>query len=103
MDLEDDKRLEGMDLVLVSIVVDPLPEVKKEMEEQGIAAKSPVVSDRSKGICGSYGINCQHMGGKPGHAFVLVDKEGRIKWQKDYGGLMYVEVDELLREVAPRL
>lgn len=92
--------------MLVTMVVDPLPAMQKELEQLRLAPKGPVVSDRSGAICdsyASYGVNCQHMGGKPGHAFVLVDKEGQIKWQKDYGGQMYVEVDEVVATIGPRL
>ncbi len=46
--------------------------------------------------------------GEPGHTFVLVDGDGRVRWIRDYGapengGLMYVEVDELVAELAAQL
>jgi|GEM_PF-2942796 len=43
-------------------------------------------------------------GGEPGHVFVLVGKDGLVKWIRDYGAeTMYVEVDELYQEVSRRL
>lgn len=46
--------------------------------------------------------------GGPGHTFVLVDKEGVVRWIQDYGakengGRMYVPLDELYTEVSGRL
>ncbi len=43
------------------------------------------------------------MGGKPGHVFVLVDTDRKIRWTKDYGGVMYVEPKEIDAEVAKAL
>jgi hypothetical protein len=38
--------------------------------------------------------------GEPGHTFVLIDRDGVIRWIRDYGapengGLMYVDPDEI--------
>ena len=46
--------------------------------------------------------------GEPGHTFILVGAKGKIAWIRDYGapengGLMYVPVDELTREVDRHL
>ncbi len=46
--------------------------------------------------------------GEPGHTFILVDADGEIAWLRDYGapqngGLMYVPVDELVRQMAASL
>lgn len=102
VDLENDRRYAEMDLALLPIMVNPLPELKKELEEQGIDPNSPVLSDRSKSTCAAYRVDCQMHGGNPGHVFVLVDKGGKIRWEKDYGGRMYVEPDELFSELARR-
>ena len=90
---------------LVSIAVDPLAELAPEVQQSGI--QSTFLSDEDGQITKAYGIPLTH-GGDPGHTFVLVGKDGLVKWIKDYaapenGGLMYVEVEELYREVIDRL
>ena len=82
-------------------MVDPLPDLEAEVRKYGTSA--PVASDRDKKVCGSYRVNCSHMGGKPGHTFVLVGTDGNYKWFRDYGSLMYVQPEEIYREVAGRL
>jgi hypothetical protein len=47
--------------------------------------------------------------GEPSHTFVLVNANGEIAWLKDYGApdnpnrTMYVEINELYREVKETL
>ena len=46
--------------------------------------------------------------GEPGHTFAVVDGDGKLAWLADYGaaqngGTMYVEVDEMVREVKASL
>jgi hypothetical protein len=47
--------------------------------------------------------------GEPGHTFVLVDKEGKIRWIRDYGApdlaerTMYVPLDEMVQQVRDSL
>jgi hypothetical protein len=46
--------------------------------------------------------------GEPGHTFVLVDEAGKIAWVKGYGtpengGVMWVDPDEIVREIEPHL
>ncbi len=100
MDLERDGRLKELDVELISVMVDPLPSLTAEVKKYGIS--SPVVSDSDRKVCASYRVNCQSMGGKPGHTFVLVGKDGMFKWFRDYGALMYVQVDALHDEFARR-
>ena len=94
-----------MDVALLSIAVDSRGELGQETERPNI--QTPILSDEDAAVTKSYGIPLSH-GGEPGHTFVLVGKDGRVKWAKDYaapqnGGLMYVKVDELRREVASKL
>ena len=94
-----------MDVSLLKISVDPLDELRRERDRLGI--QTPILSDEDLSVVKAYGLPLTH-GGEPGHIFVLVGKDGRVKWVKDYGapengGLMYVQVEELRREVASRL
>ena len=51
----------------------------------------------------AYSIPLAH-GGEPGHVFVLVGKDGLIKWIRDYSAeTMYVEPNEVYQEVSRRL
>lgn len=101
MDLEKDGRLKGKKVQLLSVMVDPPSALAPEVGKYEI--KTPVLTDTTRSTCSSYRINCQAMGGKPGHAFVLIGKDGNIKWTKDYGSLMYVDVDTIYQEVAKRV
>ena len=94
-----------MDVALLSIAVDSKEELGREAKKLNI--QTPMLSDEDAQVTKSYGIPLSH-GGEPGHTFVLVGKDGRVKWAKDYaapqnGGLMYVQVDELRREVTSKL
>lgn len=94
-----------MGVVLLKVSVDSTQELGEEAERLDI--QTPMLSDEDAAVTTAYGIPLAH-GGEPGHTFVLVGKDGRVKWAKDYaapenGGLMYVEVDELRREVSARV
>ncbi len=90
-----------MRVAVLSIMINPLAALQAEVTRFKIT--TPVLSDQNKLACASFNIDCASMGGVPGHAFVLVDKDGMIKWRKDYGGVMYVKVDEVDQEVSRAL
>ncbi|MBI2912915.1 MAG: peroxiredoxin family protein [Chloroflexi bacterium] len=104
VDLEADwERFKALDLELVSIMVDPLPELKSWAADYGIT--TVVASDESKSVPNAYDAMeaSMHPGAKPGHTFVLVNKEGQIIWRRDWighGQAMYYEVDEIYKDVA---
>lgn len=76
-------------------------------EEYGISG--PLVSDEGAAISNAYGVmRWATPGGKPGHTFVLVDRQGIVKWIQDYGaeengGRMYVPVAELVAALRQAL
>ena len=104
VDLEADwGRFEGLNVELVSIMVDSLPELKAEAQARGITGI--LASDPDKSASQKYGAleASMHPGVKPGHTFVLVNKYGRIIWRWDWighGKPMYLEVDELYNSVS---
>ncbi len=99
VDLEADwLRFESLDLEMVSVMVDPLSQLKAEAAQDGITGI--LASDEDKSVSNTYEAMeaSMHPGVKPGHSFVLVDKAGRIIWRWDWPGHgvpMYVEVDDL--------
>jgi len=103
VDLEDDwGRFEALDLELVSIMVDPMDEMKAEAQQLGIT--TTLAADEDKAVSTAYEAMeaSMHPGVKPGHTFVLVNKAGEMIWRWDWighGKPMYVEVDDLYSDV----
>lgn len=104
VDLEEDwRRFEALDLELVSIMVDPMDELKAEVFSRGITGI--VAADEDKAVSTAYDAMeaSMHPGIKPGHTFILVNKAGQMIWRWDWighGKPMYVEVDDLYKDVS---
>ncbi len=107
MDLESSPDFQSLDVALVSIAIDPVADLSQAVKEFGIS--TPLLSDEGRTVSESYGVLQWAMpNGEPGHTFVLVGKNGKVKWVRDYGapengGLMWVSVDVLYQELASRL
>ena len=107
VDLESSPEFQSLDVALVSIAIDPVADLSLAESQYGVS--TPLLSDEQSEVSESYGVLQWAMpNGEPGHTFVLVGKNRQVKWVKDYGapengGLMYVAVDELFREIAALL
>ena len=90
---------------LVSVGVDSAAALRFEADRLNI--QTPFLSDPDRSVSQSYGLPLK-WSGKPGHIFVLVGKDGVIKWVKDYAipgdnAVMYVSPDELNSEISRHL
>ncbi len=107
MDLEQQwQQFADLDIEMVSIMVDPLPELEAEAAARGITGT--VASDADKLVSERYEAMdaSMHPGVKPGHTFVLVLKGGQLSWRSDWighGKPMYLEVDEVYDSVKKAL
>lgn len=107
VDLQADHEFLSRDIALVSIARDDLQELDAAGREFNITI--PLLSDPDNAVAGAYGVlRWAVPSGEPGHTFVLIGKDGRIKWTKDYGaaengGRMYVPVAELNQELGTLL
>ncbi len=119
-------KFEAMDMELVTIAVDPLNAMKKNAKRFGITL--PILEDADLKVSTAYDVltDSMHPGSRPGHTFVLVNKDGNIVWKKPYfeasgstkmtmmgmememgmdmgkpgANFMYVPVDKLLADIA---
>jgi peroxiredoxin Q/BCP len=87
---------------IVSVTGDPLHLIEQKVADEGI--KSPVLSDPGYTVSDSYDARAYGMmnGQMAGHSFILVGKDGRIRWRADYGGAnytMFVPTDVLLQHL----
>lgn len=104
MDLEENwEQFEALDVQLVSIMVDPPAELAAEAERRGIW--TTVAADEDRSVSQAYEAleRSMHPGIKPGHSFLLVNKRGEIIWTWEWlghGKPMYLEVDEISRQVS---
>ncbi|HEV8571564.1 MAG TPA: redoxin domain-containing protein [Actinomycetota bacterium] len=106
VDLQNSKEFQGLDVELLSISPDSLEAWREGASEFGI--ETPVLSDADNGVASTYGVMQWAMGSEPGHTFVLIDLDGRIRWIRDYGapqngGLMYVPPEDLVAEISNHL
>jgi peroxiredoxin len=107
VDLQNSRDFRRLGVALLSISPDPVEAWAEEAAEFEI--RTPVLSDSGNRVAESYGVMRWAMPtGEPGHTFVLVGPEGRIRLIRDYGapengGVMYVLPEPLLEELRPRL
>jgi peroxiredoxin len=107
VDLQNDPTFQSPDVTLISLGTDPLPRLASAAQEWNIT--TPLLSDADGSVSQAYGVlQWATPSGEPGHTFVLIGDDGSVKWIRDYGapqngGLMYVPVDELTREISQPL
>ena len=109
VDLQNNSQFKALDVQLISIARDSIPELAVETDALGIITV-PVLSDPDTAVSKAYDVLQWAMdNGEPSHTFVLLDGEGKIVWVKDYGApdnpnrTMYVEVSELVRFIENNL
>jgi peroxiredoxin len=104
VDLQNSEGFQELGVELLSISPDSVEDWRAQSAEFGIEA--PVLSDAENRVATRYGVMRWAMPtGEPGHTFVLVDADGRVRWVRDYGaaengGLMYVSPKDLVPEIA---
>jgi peroxiredoxin len=104
VDLQRDERFQSLGVEVLSLSPDQLVLWKNEVQNLDIT--TPVLSDEGNQVAKEYGVMRWAVGAEPGHTFVLVDEQGRIRWLRDYGapengGLMYVEPKDIHRIISP--
>ncbi len=119
VDLEmQQAEFDSMNTEIVMITVDPPNALARTKAQYGI--KSALLYDNALTASAMYGVlqDSMHPGERPGHVFVLVDKEGIIKWRYSAykpsastvghhsgggGGTMYVPVNYIIDSVKSAL
>jgi peroxiredoxin len=106
VDLQRDEEFKKTGVVLLSLSPDPLDRWRVEVERLKIDL--PVLPDPDNRVAQSYGVMQWAMGPEPGHTFVLVSRDGKVAWIRDYGaikngGLMYVVPKNLLEAMEEPL
>lgn len=107
VDLEGSQEFQALKVAIVSVATDPIPDLARAAQE--FKVKSSLLSDAEGHVVKSYGVHQWAMpSGEPGHTFVLVGKDGKVKWIRDYGapangGLMYIQVGELYQEITTHI
>lgn len=103
----DDARFAALGVVQAAITTDPLPQLQQwagsnEIRQLKVASDQSLEVDR---VYEMLGKDVSMMAGtRAGHTYLLVDKEGIVRWRADYGpGVMYVEQDEIYQKVKQAL
>lgn len=88
--------------VILNITADPKNKWQEAVNKMPELAKATVLFDSNKTISTKYGVlgleSSMHKGVFPGHTYVLIDKEGIVRYLKD-DPQMAVRNTELLSEV----
>jgi peroxiredoxin len=81
VDLQSDGRFPDVELEILGIAIDPPNEWAREARIRNIDL--PLLSDPGARVSQSHGVMRWAVGAEPGHTFVLVDEQGRIRWLRD--------------------
>lgn len=108
VDLQNDPDFQSSGVQLVSIAFDSPQQLAGQAAEYGINGV-PLLTDADHDVSEAYNVlQWAVASGEPGHTFVLVDKNGKVVWIRDYGdpkndGVMYVDVAELNNHIQENL
>ncbi len=73
--------------VILNITADPKNEWEQAINKMPELAQSTVIFDTNRQVSGAYGVltlpSSMHKGQFPGHTYIIVNKEGIIKFVKD--------------------
>jgi peroxiredoxin Q/BCP len=94
---------------IVSITTDPLDLIKEKAQDEDL--EMPILADEDAHVSDTYDARTYSMTWmKPprdGHSFILIGKDGRIRWRADYGGppkyTMFLPVDALITDLRSGL
>ncbi|MDP3998270.1 MAG: peroxiredoxin family protein [bacterium] len=98
-----DKELTGKNTVILNITADPKDDWRQAIAKMPELAPATVLFDSDRQISSLYGVlalpSSMHKGQFPGHTYIIVDKEGIIRFTKD-DPQMAVRNKELAQEMA---
>lgn len=87
---------------VLNITVDPKGDWQQAITKMPELAKATVLFDSDRAVSNAYGVlsltSSMHRGQFPGHTYIIVDKEGIVRFAKD-DSQMAVRNKELLAEV----
>ena len=102
-DLERNAALAKAGIGLVSVTTDAPEDLAQAAREYGITA--PLLADPTTAMSAAYGmLGLGGMGHPPtnGHAFLLLDVQGKVRWHRAYQE-MYVKPGQLLRDMRKQV
>ncbi len=80
-------ELDGSDTVALSVVIDQPSEWASAIRQMPQLASATVLFDTDKAVSNEYGMltvnSSMHYGSYPGHTFVVIDKQGIVRWVYD--------------------
>ncbi len=103
--LGTDPRLNTADTVSLSVVVDSKEQWDSAIGKMPELSKAKLVFDFSRSVSASYGVlttpSSMHYGSFPGHTYVVIDKEGVVRYVLDdprmaiNNDVIYSEIQQL--------
>ena len=102
-DLEKAGALDAQDIQLVSVTTDQPGDLAEAARQYGIT--TPLLADPTTEMSSAYGMLGHGGMGHPetdGHAFMLLDEAGEIRWHRAYQE-MYVKPAQLLRDMKAEM
>jgi peroxiredoxin Q/BCP len=97
--LQQTGALEKKGIQLVSVTTDPADQLAQAAQQYGV--HTPMLADPSMKMSSAYGMLGHGGMGHPtqdGHAFMLLDEQGKVLWHEAYSE-MYVEPAQLLADM----
>ena len=101
--LAEDDRFKNQDTVVLSVVVDSKEDWRQAVNEMPELAQATVVFDEGAVVSKQFGVlsasSSMHPGSLPGHTYVVIDKEGIVKYIFDDPD-MGIRNDQLAAEIS---
>ncbi len=98
-----DDRFKASDTVVLTVLVDAKEDWQKAIDKMPELAQATVVFDEGAAISKKFNMlgmpSSMHPGSLPGHTFVLIDKQGIVRYAFD-DQQMGIRNDQLVAEVA---